>query len=274
MGIALEDRQAIEVRPNPAHQHVVAVVQQVMRGNGRAHVGRSRVDELHGVRGGDVFEDHFEGRETLDHTTHVLVDEDFFSVEHVDIAPGDFTVDQQRHPDFGHGLECREDFVDAGDARIRVGGRASRVQLGGVNESAGLGLANFFRLGAVGQVQDHQWLEQAAGRAGSENPLPIAVGFGRIAYRWNQVGHDDGAAKGARDIRDGIGQHGTIAKMNMPVVGTQQGQAVGHEGIPGGSNSRECYRKRLLQALAIKFCRKLPISNRYAVNMCVSVFLL
>ncbi len=158
--------------------------------------------------------------------------------------------------------------------RVRVGGRAGRVQLGGVHETGGLGLADFFRLGAVGEVQDHQRFERAAGRAGSENPLAIAVGFGRIAHRWYQVGHDDGAAKGARDIRDGIGQHGTIAKMNVPVVGTQQGQAVGHEGIPGGSNSRECYRKRLLQALAIKFYGKLPISNRYAVNICVSVFLL
>lgn len=145
-------------------------------------------------------------------------------------------MNQQRHPDFGHGLDRREDLVDAGDARIRVSGGAGRVQLGGVNETAGLGLTNFFGLGAVGQVQHHQRFETTAGRACSENPLAIAVGFSGVAHRRYQVGHDDGATKGARDIRNGIGQNSTIAKMNMPVVGTQQGQAVGHEGIPGGSN--------------------------------------
>jgi len=145
-------------------------------------------------------------------------------------------VDQQRHADFGHGFQRRENLVDAGDPGIGVGGGAGRVQLGGVHETAGLGLTDFFGLGAVGEVQHHQRLETTAGRAGSENPLAIAVGFSGVAHRRYQVGHDDGATKGARNIRNGIGQHGTIAKMNVPVVGTQQGQAVGHEGIPGGSN--------------------------------------
>jgi hypothetical protein len=87
---------------------------------------------------------------------------------------------------------------------------------------------------AVGEVQHHQRFEAAAGRAGSENALAIAVGFSGVAHRRYQVGHDDGAAKGARHIGNGIGQHGTIAKMNVPVVGTQQGQAVGHWGFQAG----------------------------------------
>src|SRR3546814_51297 len=118
-----------------------------MRGNGCANVRRGFVDELHGITGGDVFEHHLEGRETFHDTTHVLIDEDFFAIEHVDITASDLTVDQQRHADFGHGLQRRENLVDAGDTGIGVGGGASGVQLGGMDEAAGLGLANLFGLG-------------------------------------------------------------------------------------------------------------------------------
>ena len=181
-----------------------------------------------------MFEHHLERRKTLDEPTHVLVDEDFLAIEDIDVAAGDFTVDQQGHPDFGHGLDRWEDLVDAGDTGVRVGCRAGRIQLGGVHETAGLGGADFVRGGAVGQVEHHQRFKAAAGRAHSENALAVGVGFSGIAHRWYQVGHDDRATKGARDIRDSIGQRSTIAKMNMPVVGTQQGQAVGHWGFQAG----------------------------------------
>ncbi len=261
MGIALEDRQAIEVRTNTANQHVIAVVQQVMRGDGRADVSRSLVDELHGIGGGDVFEHHFECRETLDHAAHVFVDKDFLAIEHVDVAAGHFAVDQQRHANFGHRFEHREDLVDTGHAGVGVGGGAGRVQLGGVHEAAGLGGADVFGLSDVGEVKHHQRLEAAALRASGEDALTIGIGLLRVAYRRHEVRHDDGAAKGARNVSDGMGQNGAITKMDMPVVGAQEGQAVGHWGIPGGQTRWECYRKRLIQALAIKFCRKLPIDT-------------
>src|SRR3546814_1974229 len=54
-------------------------------------------------------------------------------------------------------------------------------------------------------------------------------------------------------------------------------------GLPGGSNSGECYRKRPIQAPAIKFWRKLPIARtgvpcisgvppdrRHTLNVCRS----
>ncbi|MCY1556648.1 hypothetical protein D9M68_934130 [compost metagenome] len=33
-----------------------------------------------------------------------------------------------------------------------------------------------------------------------------------------------------------MGQDGAIAQVDVPVVGTQQGQTVGHEELPGGQN--------------------------------------
>ena len=203
--IAFEDRQAIEMRANPANQHVVAVVQQMMGGDGCAHIGVSLTDELDGLAGGDVFEHHFECREAFHDPTQVFVDEQLFTVEDIDVAASDFTVNQQRHPDFGHGLQCGKDLVDAGDTRVRVGGRTGRIELGGVDETTGLGLANLLRLGTIGQVEHHQRFETAAGRARSENALAIGIGLRGVAHRWYQVGHDDGATKGARDIRNSIG---------------------------------------------------------------------
>lgn len=120
MRIALENRQAVEVRTNPADQHVVAVIKQVVRRDGRRDVGRGFVDELHGIAGGDVFKNHFEGREAFDDTAQVLVDEHFFAIEHVDLAACHFPVYQQQHADFGHCLEGREDLVDAGDTGIEL----------------------------------------------------------------------------------------------------------------------------------------------------------
>ncbi|MCY1423842.1 hypothetical protein D9M71_395680 [compost metagenome] len=259
MGIALEDRQAIEVRPNAAHQHVVAVVQQVMRGDGGGNVARGCVDERHGIGCGDVLEHHFQAWEALDDTAHVFVDEHLLAVKYIDLATGHFTVHQQWHADFGHGFECREDLVDAGHARIGVGRRAGRVQLGCMHETTGLCRADFLRLGAVGEVQHHQRLEAATGRAGSQDALTVGVGFFCVAYRWYKVGHDDCAAKSARNVSDSVGQHGTITKMDVPVIGTQEGQAVGHWGFQAGRTHRECYRKRHCGALAIKFCPGLPI---------------
>src|SRR3546814_9543313 len=106
MGVALGDRQAVEVRPDPAHQHVVAVVQQVMRGNGCANVRRGFVDELHGITGGDVFEHHLEGREAFHDTTHVLIDEDFFAIEHVDIRSEEHTSELQSLMRISYAVFC------------------------------------------------------------------------------------------------------------------------------------------------------------------------
>lgn len=221
MDVALEDRQAIEVRANPADQHVVTVVQQVVCSDGGADLGRSLLDELHGIGGSDVLEHHLEGREALDHSPHVFIDEDLLAIEDIDITMGHFAMDQQRQADFSHGFQDWEDLVDAGHARVRVGSGAGRVQLGGVHEATGLGFTDFVRLGAVGEVEHHQRFEAAAGWASSQDTLAVGIGLFGVAYRRYQVGHDDGAAKGARDICDCIGQHGPIAKMDVPVVGTQ-----------------------------------------------------
>ncbi|MOA04086.1 hypothetical protein D3C78_1236200 [compost metagenome] len=177
-----------------------------------------------------MLEHHLEGREALDHPAQVLVDEALLAVEHVDVGVGHLAVHQQRQADLGHGFQYREDVVDGGDARVRVGGGAGRVQLGGVHQTAGLGRADLLGSGLVGEIEHHQRLEAAAGRTGSEDALAVGRGLLGVAYRRHQVGHDDGAAEGACGIGHGVRQGGAVAQVDVPVVGTQQGQAVGHAG--------------------------------------------
>src|SRR5690606_30295914 len=51
MHVALEDRQAIKVRADAADQHMVAVVQQVVGGDGGADVGGGLAYKLRGIGG-------------------------------------------------------------------------------------------------------------------------------------------------------------------------------------------------------------------------------
>ncbi len=60
MRVALQNRQAIEMRTNATDEHVIAVVQQVMRGDGRADICGSLAHELRRIAGGDVFKHQFE----------------------------------------------------------------------------------------------------------------------------------------------------------------------------------------------------------------------
>lgn len=166
MDVALENRQTEEMRANAANQHVVAVVEQVVGGDRRADVAVGRLDELHRVAGGDVFEHHLEAWEALGHPAQLLIDEVFFAIEDIDLRTRHFAVDQQRQTDFGHGFQHRKDIVDAGHPRRRIGGRTGRIQFGGMHVAAGFGCANVVGLRAIGEVEHHQRLELVfAGRA-------------------------------------------------------------------------------------------------------------
>ena len=55
--LALEDGQAVEVGPDAADEHVVAVQQNMLRSNGRRHVATLGPAELDSLLGGDVLHD-------------------------------------------------------------------------------------------------------------------------------------------------------------------------------------------------------------------------
>ena len=100
-----------------------------------------------------------------------------------------------------------------------------------MHEATGLGGADVFRAGAVGEIEHHQRFEAAAGRACRQDALAIGGGLLGIAHRRYQVGHDDGATEFPGGVGDGLLQGGAVAQVNVPVIGTGKGDPVGHAGF-------------------------------------------
>ena len=126
--VALQHRQAVVVRANAAHQHVVAVEQQVVRGDGCRDIARCRADKVHRIGGGDVFQYHAQPGEALHNRRQVAIDEHLFPIENVHAVVGDLTVDKQRQVCVLHGFQRGVEGFQFSDAGLRVGGGAGGVQ--------------------------------------------------------------------------------------------------------------------------------------------------
>src|SRR5450755_2574654 len=81
---ALQDRKAVEVRPQATAEQRVAVVEKMVRGDGRGRVGTCFGDVLCALPGGDVLEDDLQRREVAPEAEQVTLDEDRFAIEDVD----------------------------------------------------------------------------------------------------------------------------------------------------------------------------------------------
>ena len=67
VAFAFEHGQAVVVRVHAAHQEVVAVEQQVLRGNAGGEVFAALAHEAGGFGGGDVLEHGFEAGHFIQH---------------------------------------------------------------------------------------------------------------------------------------------------------------------------------------------------------------
>src|SRR5690554_4212258 len=119
MLVAFQDRQAIQVGTDTAHQHVVAVVHQVLgrQGGGQVAAGVG-AHKLGGVRRGDVLQDHFQGREGLDGWAQDPFQKHFFPVEDINVGIRDFAVNQKQHAALSHGFKHRVNIADIGNTRF------------------------------------------------------------------------------------------------------------------------------------------------------------
>jgi len=127
VAFALQDRQAVVVRPDAAGEYRVAIVQQVLGRDGRADAGSGAGDEFDGARRRDVFEDHAQGGKTFEHGLQHGVDEVGFTVEYIHVACGVSPCTSKGMPSFLHALENSIHMRDVGHAGIRVRGGTGRV---------------------------------------------------------------------------------------------------------------------------------------------------
>ena len=119
----------------------IAIVEQVMGGDGCRDRGRRCPHVVRRILGGDVLQHDFQRGKVANDRVQDPVDEHRFAVENVHVRVGDFAVDQQRQALRLHGFQHRMDFVDVGYAGIGIRGRAGRIELAGM-DVAGRSSAN------------------------------------------------------------------------------------------------------------------------------------
>ncbi len=211
------------MRADAAFEHRVAVVQQVMRGQRRGDIVRRACNELRGIPGGDVLEHHAQPGQVVQQRLQHALDEHRLAVEHVHCRVGDLAVHQQRHAAALHLFQRGVGLAQVGDARIGVGGRSRRIQFHCVDVTAGPGFADFFGAGVVGQVQRHQRFELRAGGQRSEDARAVRLRLFGGGDRRPEVGHHDRARELPRGVRQHRLHQRAVAQMQVPVVGSGQG---------------------------------------------------
>ena len=220
--LALEHRQAVPVRPQPAAEDRVAVVEQVVGGDRGADPVAGLFHVLRRLAGGDVLEDDAQRREVAAQRLEHPVDEHRLAVEDVDVGIGHLAVHQQRHADPLHRLEGGAGLRDVGDPGVGVGGGAGRVELDRPHHPAFGRPQDLVGRGDVGQVERHQRLEVAAGRQGGQDPLAVGQRLRDRGDRRLQVGHDDRAGELRRARAGDRLQRLAVAQVQVPVVGAGQ----------------------------------------------------
>ncbi|MNR04282.1 hypothetical protein D3C85_1202260 [compost metagenome] len=217
------------MRAHAALENRVAVVQHVLRRDRRGDRALGVTHVLGALFRRNVFEHDLQCREGAPQGLHHSLDKNGFAVEHVDGRVRHFPMHQQRHAALLQRLQRLRAFAQQiGHAGIRIGRRASGVQLHRKHLAGLVRAEDFLGGGIVGQVQRHQWRERrrVAARLGQRRKNPVAVsqrllggGHGRL-----QVGHDDGAGELARGIGHNGFQRRAIAQVQMPIVGAGDGE--------------------------------------------------
>ena len=228
--LALEDRQAVPVRPHAAGEQGIAVVEQMVRGQRRRGVRAGFGDVLGALLRGDVLEHDLQSRKAAPQTDQVALDEDRLAVEHVDLGIGHLAVHQQDHALALGRLQHPGDLPEIGDAGVAVGGGARGIELD--RRDAGRARpAHLVGRGAVGQVERHQRLERRARGQGLEDPPAVGERLLDPDDRRPEVRHDDRPRELASAVRQHRGEGGAVAQMQVPVVGADDADRFGHRRI-------------------------------------------
>ena len=131
MDFALEHGQTVVVRTNATGEDRIAVVQQVMRGNGGGGETVSRARIVRRLTRGDVLHHDFEFREIAPQRDELGVDENGLAVEQVNIAGSHLAMHQQQQALSLHRFQRSVRLAEVRHARIAVGGGTGRVEFDG-----------------------------------------------------------------------------------------------------------------------------------------------
>ena len=169
-----------------------------------------------------MLEHDFQFRKIAAQRDQLRINEDRLAVKQVNLGRGHFTMQQQQQARALHGLQRLVGLTQVGHAGVAVGGGARRVELDGDHASIS---RTFDLIGGqvVGEVERHQRLKLQAGRHRCLDPLLVGERRRCRCDGRAQVGHDDGAAKLGGSVRHHRAQGVAITHVQMPVVGSGQG---------------------------------------------------
>ena len=118
-------------------------------------------------------------------------------------------------------------FADVGDPVLGVRRRVRGIEFAGRESFGFKATLDLSRVGFVGEVAGHQWLETGLEIEGGQDSVAIGDGLGNGRDWRGKVGHHDGPAKLARCVPDDRSHHVAIAKVDMPVVRPTHDQGIG-----------------------------------------------
>jgi hypothetical protein len=138
-------------------------------------------------------------------------------------------------PIFSMRSQHGHDLAIVGHAGGRICGGIGGIELHSGEHAIPKTALDVVRVGVVGEIAGHQGLEGRAFRHSRQRALAIGDGILGGGDRRNEIGHQDGAAEMPGRIRHHSLEHGTVADVQVPVVGLADGNARGHRGQPIGA---------------------------------------
>ena len=132
MFLALENRQAIHVRPEAAVEKRIPVVEKMLGRDRRTKARPMRPHHFNAVCGGDVLQNHLESRYALQERQQDRINKCLLAIKHIDFRTWKLAMHEKRHSAFRHHLKNGPDLIDIryagggicrGVRWIKLGGR-------------------------------------------------------------------------------------------------------------------------------------------------------
>ena len=116
------------MRFNATDQNMVAVDDQVVRGDGGGQIVIRALHIFHPVSSGNMFHHHPQARGLLPDRVQHAVYEHGFAVKNVDVGICYLAMHAQGQADFGHAFQHTAHLVKVRNPRGRIGRRPGRIQ--------------------------------------------------------------------------------------------------------------------------------------------------
>mmetsp|Transcript_13444 Transcript_13444/g.37134 ORF Transcript_13444/g.37134 Transcript_13444/m.37134 type:complete len:205 (-) Transcript_13444:393-1007(-) len=194
MDLCLENGQTIQVWANSSHQHVIAIVQQVMTRYRRLDAVWCFIhDVVHCLFCTDVLHCHLQCGKCVDQGLDNFFNKQWLSIKNVNFRIGHLRMNTEHHVTVLKSLQRWVTLLNIRYSKLRVGSGTSWIILDAHNPGL-LCLVDFFGRGVVGQIQDHDRFKLftiAVGRHGLLNVRLVFESLFRGGEGRHEIRHEE-----------------------------------------------------------------------------------